>query len=141
MRPLIARKTLFIEASPDRVWAIHADVARWGQWQRSVSATRLVGPLGVGSKVEWISSGLNIISTVRIWEPDRQTVWTGRALGIRANHSWLLQPWDTGTLVTTEESIGGWKVPLLKMFKPAFLNRSLDDWLSDLKSVAEAAPR
>ena len=141
MRRLTSRKTLFINATPDVVWAIHTDIARWSQWQRVMSAIPPAAPLGVGSTFRWMNSGLSIISTIRIWEPAHRTTWTGCALGTRADHSWLLQPWETGTLVTTETSIGGWRVHLMRMFKPLFLDQSLDDWLIGLKSASESAAR
>jgi hypothetical protein len=49
-----------------------------------------------------------------------------------------LQPQNGGTLVTTEESMSGWLVSILKLLAPGFLDKSLDGWLHDLKNKAEA---
>jgi hypothetical protein len=71
-------------------------------------------------------------------EPDIRIGWTGRALGTQAKHIWAFQPQEEGTLVTTEESMDGWFVRVLKIVMPTFLDDSLDVWLQSLKQQAEA---
>jgi hypothetical protein len=44
---------------------------------------------------------------------------------------------NDGTLVTTEESMEGWLIVLLKPLLPRFLEKSLDVWLGSLKAKAE----
>jgi hypothetical protein len=63
--------------------------------------------------------------------------WTGRSLGAHAEHIWTLTPQNNGTLVTTEESMEGWSIQLLKLVSPKFLDNSLDAWLQNLKTKAE----
>lgn len=138
MAQLSATKSLVIQASPDVVWRVHTDIGAWSQWHRSISSARTVGPLAVGSTFEWKSGGLALVSTVQTLEPVRHISWSGRSLGTKAIHTWTLQPKDGGTLVTTEESMAGWLVSLLKLLAPGFLDRSLEGWLHDLKSKAEA---
>jgi hypothetical protein len=65
--------------------------------------------------------------------------WTGKALGTRASHIWILKPHNDGTLLTTEESMESWLVSILKLIMPKFLERSLDTWLQSLKSKAESS--
>ena len=139
MTPLIARKQLVINASPETVWKVHTDINAWSRWHSAISSARADEPLAVGSRFKWTSGGLNIASTVGLLEPPRRISWTGMSLGTRANHVWMLQAQNGGTLVTTEESMSGWLVGLLKLLSPAFLDRSLDVWLHDLKTEAEAA--
>jgi len=138
MAQLSARKSLLILASPEAVWQVHTDVNGWSQWQRSISAVRTLGPLAVGSSFQWKSGGLAIASTVLALEPPRRISWSGRSLGTDAIHTWILQPQDGGTLVTTDESMAGWLVSLLRLFSPGFLDKSLDAWLHDLKDKTEA---
>ena len=129
-----------ILASPEAVWQVHTDVNGWSQWQRSISAARTLGPLAVGSSFQWKSGGLAIASTVLALEPPRRISWSGRSLGTDAVHTWILEARIGGTLVTTEESMAGWLVSLLRLFSPGFLDKSLDAWLHDLKDKAEATP-
>ena len=138
MAPVTAQKRLIIEASPEVVWKVHTDVNAWSQWHRSISSARAVARLAVGSSFEWKSGGLTIVSTVQTLEQNRRISWTGKSLGTEANHTWTLEAHNEGTLVTTEESMAGWLVSLLKLLTPTFLDRSLGVWLRDLKTKAEA---
>ena len=127
-----------ILASQEAVWQVHTDVNGWSQWQRSIATARTHGPLAVGSTFQWKSGGLAIASTVQALDPPRRISWSGRSLGTDAIHTWILQPQDGGTLVTTDESMAGWLVSLLRLFSPGFLDKSLDAWLHDLKDKTEA---
>ena len=135
--PLIAQKQIFIEAAPQIVWKVHTDVSNWSRWQHGIMECKLEGPIAVGSVFRWKSSGLNVVSTIEVIEAHREIAWTGRALGARAMHVWKLTPQNSGTLVTTEESMEGWSIKFLKLINPKFLDNSLDNWLKDLKAEVE----
>jgi hypothetical protein len=49
----------------------------------------------------------------------------------------MFKPQGDGTLVTTEESMEGWLIVLLKPLMPKFLEQSLDVWMSSLKTKGE----
>ena len=136
---LVARKELVIQAHPDVVWQIHTAINAWSQWQPGVTSARLDAPLRVGSTFQWKAGGLSITATVQVVEPGQRIGWTGRALGTQAKHIWTLQPHQDGTLVTTEESMDGWLVKVMKVMIPRFLDKSLDDWLQSLKRHAESS--
>ena len=137
--PIFAHKELFIQALPDIVWKIHTAINDWPQWQSGIDMAKLEGPLAIGSVFRWKSGGLAISSTLQVVEPNQQIGWTGKALGTRASHIWILKPHNDGTLLTTEESMEGWLVSILKLVMPKFLERSLDTWLLCLKSEAEGS--
>ncbi len=67
--PLVARKEIVIQASPESIWNLLADINAWSQWQSDVSIARLEGPLAVGSIFRWKAGGLNITSTLQVVEP------------------------------------------------------------------------
>lgn len=71
-------------------------------------------------------------------EQDHLIGWTGKSQGAQAKHIWKFMPQDNGTLVTTEESMEGWSVRLLKLVMPKFLDNSLNTWLRNLKIQAES---
>ena len=137
--PLVAHKEVFIQASPEVAWKIHTAINDWPQWQPSIDVARLEGPLAVGSIFQWKSGGLTITSTIQVVEPNQQIGWTGKALGTRAGHIWILNPHNDGTMLTTEESMEGWLVSILKLIMPKFLEGSLDTWVQSLKSKAEGS--
>jgi hypothetical protein len=89
--------------------------------------------------LQWKSGGLSIAATVQVVEPDERIGWTGRALGTQAQHIWTLKEHQNGTLVTTEESLDGWLVKLMKVVMPRFLDQSLEVWLQSLKQQAEGS--
>jgi uncharacterized protein YndB with AHSA1/START domain len=135
---LFAHKDIFIEAPPQTVWNIQTDINNWSKWQPAITASKLESPLVVGSVFRWKSGGLNVTSTVQVLESNELIGWTGRSLGAQAKHVWRFIPQDNGTLVTTEESMEGWSVRLLKLVMPKLLDSSLDTWLRNLKTQAES---
>jgi hypothetical protein len=137
--PLVAHKEILIQASPEAVWHIHTAINDWPQWQPSIDMAKMEDPLAAGSSFQWKSGGLTITSTIQVLEPNQQIGWTGKALGTRASHIWILEPHSDGTTLTTEESMEGWLVSLLKLVMPKFLETSLDTWLQSLKSKAEGS--
>jgi uncharacterized protein YndB with AHSA1/START domain len=137
--PLIAHQEIFIQAPPEVVWKIQTDINTWSQWQPGITMAKLEGPLAVGSIFQFKSGGLIITATIQVVEPNQRIGWTGQTLGTQASHVWLLTPHQNGTLLTTDESMGGWLVSLLKLLMPKFLERSLETWLQSLKRKAESS--
>jgi hypothetical protein len=137
--PLIAHQEILIQAPPEVVWKTHTDINAWSQWQPGISTAKLAGSLAVGSIFQFKSGGLTITATIQVVEPNQRIGWTGQALGAQARHIWLLTSHQNGTLLTTDESMEGWLVSLLKLIMPKFLERSLDTWLQSLKSKAESS--
>lgn len=137
--PLVAHREIFIQVSPEVVWKIHTDINNWSQWQPGIDMAKLEGPLATDSIFQWKSGGLTITSTIQIVEPNQQIGWTGKALGTRASHIWMLKGHNGGTMLTTEESMEGWLISILKLIMPKFLEKSLDTWLQSLKSKAEGS--
>lgn len=137
--PLVSQKELVIHASPDVVWKIHTAINDWPQWQSGIAMAKMEGSLAAGSIFKWKSGGLTITSTIQSVEPVQRIGWTGKALGTRASHVWMFKAHDDGTIVTTEESMEGWLVSILKLAMPNFLEKSLDSWLQDLKRAAESS--
>jgi len=136
--PLVARKEVFIQASPEVVWEIHTAIDDWPRWHPGVDTARLEGPLAAGSAFRWKSGGLSIASTLQVVEPNQRIGWTGRALGTRASQVWMFEAQGDGTMLRTEESMQGWLVGILKLLMPGFLEESLDTWLESLKREAES---
>jgi hypothetical protein len=119
------------------VWNIQTDINNWSKWQTGITASKLDGPLTAGSTFRWKSDGLNVTSTIQFIEPIREIGWSGKSRGTLAKHVWTFTPQNHGTLVTTEESMEGWSIQLLKLISPKFLDNSLDTWLRNLKTKAE----
>jgi hypothetical protein len=135
--PLSTHKEIFVQASPEVVCKVHTAINDWSQWQPNIDMAKQEDGLTVGSKFEWKSGGLTINSVIQILEPEQQIGWTGKSLGTNARHIWKFKAQDDGTLLTTEESMEGWLISILKLIMPKFLEESLDTWLQSLKIEAE----
>ena len=135
--PLVARKEIFIQASPEAVWKIQTDIGAWKEWQPDISKSQIDGALATGSVFTWTSGGFSVTSMLQEVVSRQRIAWTGKALGSQARHIWIFKPQNGGTLVTTEESMEGWLISILKPLMPGFLDRSLDVWLKNLKNRAE----
>ena len=134
--PLVARKEIFVQTSPEVVWTIQTNINGWKDWQPDISRSKLDGDLKVGSVFQWTSGGFAVTSTLQEVEVRRRIAWTGKAFGSYARHVWMFKAQNGGTLVTTEESMEGWLISLLKPLMPDFLDKSLDVWIKNLKIKA-----
>src|SRR5438874_13628661 len=67
----------------------------------------IAGPLREGTHVEWKAGPGRIKSTIADARRPTDFAWTGKTLGIAANHAWRLEGNDGGTRVYTEESWSG----------------------------------
>ena len=137
--PAVARKDIVINAPPEEVWEIHTDINGWSDWNPDIASSKLEGPLAEGTVFNWKSGGVNLTSTIQELEPVSKIGWTGTGFGSRARHIWTLEPNGKGTLITTEESLEGWLVSLLRGRMRKTLETSLNAWLIDLKSEVEMA--
>lgn len=134
--PVIASSEIIIQADTMIVWELISGIDRWPTWVRSITKAKLEGKLTPSASFRWKSNGLWINSTLKLVEPGAKLAWTGKAAGMTAIHIWELHDHeDGGILVKTSESMEGFLAKLL--MSPAKLERSLSDWLEDLKCAAE----
>ena len=132
--PAIARSELEIDASPEAVWEVLADVPSWPRWNPDVKSASLDGPFAAGTTFRWKAGPGTITSTLQEVERPVLMGWTGRTLGIEAIHVYRLVPRGSSTLVTSEES---WNGALSKLFRgrmTRMLQSSLDAALARLQA-------
>jgi uncharacterized protein YndB with AHSA1/START domain len=126
-----------IAASPNRVWDLLTNIARWPEWNALVEKAVLSGPLHRGSIFRWKSKGFAVTSTLREVTPTRRIEWTGKAFGTRAIHSWEIEETDYGVLLRTAESFDGWLPQLMPRTMQRALDKTLPAWLQEIKAEAE----
>ncbi len=134
---LKAREEIVIDAPVGEIWSLLTGIDDWARWQPDVTSARLEGGLSVGTVFKWKAMGLNITSTIQELEPKKKIGWTGKSIGMKAVHLWTFEPQGNSTRITTEESLSGWFPGTLKIFDPAFLEKSLTGSLRVLKTEAE----
>ncbi len=135
--PMVARKSILINAPLEKVWKIHSDINGWKDWQSDISKSQLDGTLKPNEIFTWTSGGFPVTSTIQEVVPQRRLGWSGKALGSSAKHIWIFEQQGNSTLVTTEESMEGWLISIMKPFTPGFLDKSLEVWTQNLKKKAE----
>lgn len=135
--PVRAAAEIEIAAPIDVVWRVETDIERWPEWNPAVENVRLLGPLTPGTVFEWKAGGLKITSELREVDAPRRLGWTGRALGLRAVHTWRFAASEGGTHVRTEESFDGILARLLRRWLGRTLRSSLEAGLAALRAECE----
>lgn len=135
--PVRADAERSIAAPADLVWSVLTDLDGWVRWNPDVTRMEWSGGLEPGAEFRWKAGGMSIVSRIREVVPSRRIVWTGRTMGIRAVHVWIIEPKEDGVLVRTEESFEGLVATLLAVPLRRMLPRSLAAGLDALADECE----
>jgi hypothetical protein len=138
-------RTIKVDAPPDSVWSVLADVERWPEWTPSVGSAEFAGegPLRVGAGVRLRLRGAPGISTWRVTRLDEGSAfaWEYSAPGIHTVASHGVQPENGASRVTLgvrQEGPGTWVMrPWLRYVN----RRNLKLESEGLKRAAEARSR
>ena len=140
---------IVIKAPLSTVWKLQTDVERWPSWQPPVITSERLGPgrLKAGSQFRWTTPApattLVITSTVQELQRHDCILWSGPATGegLRIDegvHLWTFREAKDGVHVHTEETWTGTQIETDVPTATAALGASLEAWLHDLKTTAEA---
>ena len=128
-----------IDASPDEVWAVVADVGRYTDWD---SGVRIEGRVAPGEKLKIhseASPGRAFAVKVTELERDRMTWSGGMPLGLfKGVRTYRVAPEDGGTRFTMREEYTGPMLPLIWRSMPD-LQPSFDRFARGLKERVEGA--
>jgi hypothetical protein len=137
--PVVASGEILIAATPEKIWNIMTSIEQWPLWNPDVQWAELRGQIMPGTRFIWKAGPGTITSTIQKVEYERYIVWCGSSLGIKAIHTWQLEPVTGGTRVRTEESWEGLLPRLLKGSSQKQLERAIQTGLQHLKTAAERA--
>ena len=90
-----------------------------------------------GSKFRWKAGPGTIASVIARVEPPGHIAWTGKTLGIKAIHVWMLELQDGKTRVRTEESYDGLVARTFRGSMQKALDGALERGLRYLKAEVE----
>jgi uncharacterized protein YndB with AHSA1/START domain len=144
--PVVGKSELEISAPPERVWAVLTDLDQWPTWNADVKSMQFGKSVAPGSTFRWKAGPGRISSVIGRVEPPLLIAWTGRTLGIKATHFWILEPQNGSTLVRTEESYDGLVAHVFRGSLQKTLDEALERGLRCLKTEVErqtaaSAPR
>lgn len=136
--PVHTKLSISIKAPAECVWNLISDVAQWPQHFSHVQQVDMQGSFIVGNSFSWKSNGIKIVSTIREIAPFTRIYWTGKAIGTNASHAWELRSVAKETFLETTEYFDGWLVKLMPNAYQKMLDKTLAQWLLEIKRKAEA---
>ena len=136
--PVLAHHEIEIQAPLETIWRLQTDVNGWPDWHTDVTAARLDGPFQPGASFTWTSGGFTVTSTIYSVAERARTLWGGLASGVMGIHEWVYRETPNGVHVSTQESFSGDPVAADVAGMQSILDKSLTDWLNDLKAAAES---
>jgi len=141
--PVLFKGEVEIAADPETVWKVLATIEHWPDWNPDIKSVSLDGSVAKGTEFRWKAKSWKIVSIIQNVKRARLLAWTGRVMGIKAVHTWHLEPRGAGTFVVNEESWQGLVARLLRRSLQKALDRANGSWLTRLKAEAErrAKPR
>lgn len=135
--PVIQKRSIHIEASPEKVWEVLSEIENWTAWNDKIKQAKIEGTAARGKTFTWKTNGTKIKSKIHTFHPYQTLGWKGKAFGAKAIHNWYLESTETGTQVFVEESMEGWLIGLMKKKMNKTLGEDMDYWLAQLKKESE----
>ena len=134
---------------PERLWAWLIRARGWSQWYANCRRLKIENggrELRLGTTFRWETFGTTITSTVDLFEPARAPLhvcrlgWSWYGSTAQGYHVWLLEPFEDGTRVITEESQRGLGPRLAPSLFRAMLRTSHGMWLRSLSVRGQRPP-
>ena len=129
--------SIHIDADPETVFAVIADIGTWPEWNSDVRSATVEGPIAVGTVFRWKAGPSSLTSTLRVVDRPHEIAWTGKTMGIDAVHVFRFEATDGGTLARSDESWDGLLPRVLKGYSKKSLEKAITGVLADLKAEAE----
>jgi uncharacterized protein YndB with AHSA1/START domain len=131
-----------IKASPQVVWDIFTNAARWPQWHDRAKGIELLnspdGKLNPTSVFIWNPAG-KFTSTIKEFKPPYTIAWLGETdtKNMTVYNAWTILPNEDGCKVISNESQNGPKTKMEKIFAPNMVRKNIGEWLVRLKEQVE----
>lgn len=135
--PVLAKGTIVIKASPEKVFKQLADINHWNTWLTEVSQAKLNGPLLPKSTFDWTTGGMKIHSILQKVNPYSALGWTGKVYGIYAIHNWEFKNLNGNTQVSVAESMQGLLAGVFSGYFNKTLKKDMQASLVLLKKTCE----
>jgi carbon monoxide dehydrogenase subunit G len=134
--------TTDIDATPQAVWQILADVEHWPEWTASMTSIDRLddGPLAVGSRARVKQPKLPTADfVVTDLEPGASFEWTSKRTGMTSVGDHRISPRANGSEVKLTFRITGALAPVVSAFGRKLIRNYVDTEAAGLKRRAEAS--
>jgi uncharacterized protein YndB with AHSA1/START domain len=128
------RQAAIINAPIEKVWKILTLVNEWPNWNPEIKSAR-AEKVQARESFDWHIKHSHFQSIFQVVNEPTLLTWTGKSKLVKSIFVWNLEASDNQTIVTVEESIEGFVIPLFNNHSK--LHDILIDWLKALKSEAE----
>ena len=137
-------RSVDINAPPERVWAVMADVERWPEWTESMKSVERLdsGEFGVGSKAKLhIRRSPNAnVWTVTELTPNRSFSWETNSGGVKGVATHVIEQDGNGSKVTLTVDLSGIVSTLFGPMIAGQSRKNVEMEAEGLKRWCEAAP-
>jgi carbon monoxide dehydrogenase subunit G len=137
-------RTVNINASTERVWAVMADVERWPEWTESMKSVERLdsGEFGLGStaKLKIRRSPSANVWTVTELMPNRSFTWETNSGGVKGVATHVIEPDGNGSKVTLTVDLSGIVATLFGPMIAGQSRKNVEMEAEGLKRWCEAAP-
>lgn len=123
----------YIDAKPETVWSILTNGKEYVNWNSTI--TMFEGNIAKGNNIKltsYLDDKRVFKLKVKEFVANKKLVW-GDAMGKR---TFLLEPYDEGTMFTMTETIGGPFFPLFAKMIPPF-DEAFEKFANDLADITE----
>lgn len=132
-------RSLETTASPESVWRIWSDPARWSEWNPSIKTMEMRGPFAVGTQALMTTDrGRHPVTFVQIDQGRSFTIEGPVAPGATAIFTCTVEPRAAGSRISQRVSMRG---PLAGVFFPMVGKLMAGTIPGILKALAERAER
>jgi carbon monoxide dehydrogenase subunit G len=134
-------KTVYIDAPPEKVFAVLCDVERWPEWTPTmISVQRLDGgPFAIGSSAQVRQPRLRTaVWRVTELQDRRNFTWTTHTPGLRMTAGHLIEPQGAGSRVELTFELSGLIAPVVSRLYGALIERYITTESQGLKKRSES---
>ncbi|WP_194201803.1 SRPBCC family protein [Glycomyces albidus] len=134
--PTQAAGEILIDAEPEAVWSVLADVERWPTVRADIHSVEADEAARPGGAFTWSAGPNRITSIFGAVEPGRLLTYVSTSAGANFTHVYRTERTDEGqTRLSCRETLAG---PVIAALIPsAALQAGVDSWLAGVKAVAE----
>jgi uncharacterized protein YndB with AHSA1/START domain len=134
-------KTVYIDAPPEKVFAVLCDVERWPEWTPTMTSVQRLdsGPFTIGSSARVRQPKLrpNVWRVTEL-QDGRNFTWTTHSPGLRMTAGHLVKPEGSGSRVELSFEVSGWIAPMVSRLYGSLIERYIATESQGLKKRSES---